>query len=351
MIKFGFCADAYVVSALIGVYSSCGGVDAARRVFDAGCGRDVVVWTSMVSGYCAAGFVGEARKVFDEMPVKNDVSWGAMVAGYVMNGCFGEVVRVFCQWRCEVGLRPYTPVLVSVLSACAGLGAARLGRWVHSFAVQHGVERGLELGTALIDFYAKCGCVENARLVFDRMVRRDVTAWSALIMGFAVNGFSSLAFEHFELMQKSGAKPNEVTFIGVLSACNHGGLVDEGWEYFNLMTDVYGVSPTLEHYGCMVDLLGRAGHVQEAKELVLNMPMQPDGVVLGALLNGCVMHRHLELAEKVGRLLVEIEPQHGGRYIGLANTYAGIGHWNGVVSVRKTMIERGVSTVPACSFV
>lgn len=127
--------------------------------------------------------------------------------------------------------------------------------------------------------------------------------------------------------------------------------MDEGWEYFNLMTDVYGVSLTLEHYGCMVDLLGRAGHVQEAKELVLNMPMQPDGVVLGALLNGCVMHRHLELAEKVGRLLVEIEPQHGGRYIGLANTYAGIGHWNGVVSVRKTMIERGVSTVPACSFV
>ncbi|XP_068652773.1 pentatricopeptide repeat-containing protein At5g66520-like [Aristolochia californica] len=351
VVKYGFDLDVYVVSSMITSYSNCKKVELARRVFDGSVNRNIVSWTSLISGYCACGLVDEARKIFDEMPERNVVSWSAMISGYVQNDCSESALELFRQLRAKPKLNPNRSLLVSVLNACAGLGASEEGKWVHSYIEKHKMEYGVELGTALIDFYTKCGSIESAREVFDEVPIKDVMAWSAMIMGLAVNGHSDAALDLFGKMEKSEAKPNEVTFIGVLTACNHGGLVDKGWECFELMRKVYHIPPALEHYGCMVDLLGRAGQIEEAKRLIDSMPMKPDGVMWGALLNGCMMHKNLVLGEEVGRCLIELEPQHSGRYVLLANIYASLGKWEDVMSVRKMMRERRVAVAPGCSFI
>ncbi|KAJ8617121.1 hypothetical protein MRB53_013307 [Persea americana] len=350
VVKFGFDLDVYVVSSLIKMYSK-RDVGVARQVFDKSPNKNIVSWTSLISGYCVQGQVIEARKVFDEMPERSDVSWSAMISGYVQNKCHTEAIELFRELKEKAHLRPTRSVLVSVLNACAGLGASEEGRWVHSYIDDNGFEYRPKLGTALVDFYVKCGCVESARQVFDKMPVKDVMAWSGIIVGLSINGHSDSALTLFAEMERSKTKPNAITFIGVLSACNHGGLVDKGWDYFKVMSNVYGISPSIEHYGCMVDLLGRAGRVADAEQLINSMPMRPDGVIWGALLTGCLIHGHVELGERVGRRLIELEPHHSGRYVLLANMYASMGRWEGVVSVRKMMRERRVTAVPGCSFI
>ncbi|XP_057755942.1 pentatricopeptide repeat-containing protein At5g06540-like [Arachis stenosperma] len=344
--------DAFVVSSLIGVYCDHGEVGAARQVFDESSNKNVVCWTGLVTGYCNNGLVEEARLLFDEMPRRNEVSYSAMVSGYVRNGCFNEGIQVFHELKCcgnVINLNG--SLLVSVLNACAAVGAFEEGKWIHSYIEENGLEYELELGTALIDFYTKCGWVEEAETVFDSMPSKDVATWSAMILGLAINGKNYMALELFNKMEKVGPKPNAVTFVGVLTSCNHKDLLTKAWWFFEQMSRKYGILPSIEHYGCMVDVLARGGRIKDALALVARMPIEPDGAIWGSLLNGCMMHCHVELAHRVGKYLIELEPQRSGYYILLANMYASMGKWEGVSEMRRLMKKRGVSTISAWSFI
>jgi pentatricopeptide repeat protein len=189
------------------------------------------------------------------------------------------------------------------------------------------------------------------RLFFDKMSRRNTVSWNAMIVGYAMHGQGKVALQFFELMQQSGQKPNYVTFIGVLSACCHAGLVDDGWRYFDSMIQYYGITPTMDHYCCMVDLLGRAGRLDEAKEFIDKIPIKPNVVILGSLLGACRVHNNIKIGEHVAECLIELEPKIPAHYVQLSNIYAAVGRWDGIEKVRKLMKERNVKKEPGCSWI
>ncbi|KAK8939511.1 Pentatricopeptide repeat-containing protein [Platanthera guangdongensis] len=283
------------------------------------------------------------------MPEKSDVSWSAMVTGYVQNERHGEAMELFLKVKFFTSMNLNGSLLVSALRACSSLGAFEEGRWIHSYIDANQFEYGFELGTTLLDFYAKCGLIQLSKEVFDKMPDRDVTTWSAMIASLALNGYNHSAIQFFLNMLRSKLKPNAITFVGLLVACNHEGLVDEGMTYFKDMVTIYKILPSIEHYGCMVDLLSRAGQTKKVEEMILSMPFEPDGAIWGHF-SMDVLSMVTELAERVGRVVLEVEPDHCGIYVGLANAYAVMGRWEGVAKVRREMEERGVATIAGWNY-
>ncbi|KAK6272704.1 hypothetical protein POUND7_009787 [Theobroma cacao] len=313
-------------------------------------GSDVFVDNALVDMYMKCGDVDSARQLFNLMPVKNVVSWNSMISGLVQQGQFKEALDVFHDMQ-KIGLKPDNVTLVAVLNACGNLGKLEFGKWVHAYVDKNRIKADGFIGNALVDMYAKCGSVEQAFGVFHSMKCRDVFSYTAMIVGFAMNGEAERALEIFAEMPVVGVKPDDVTFVGVLSACSHAGLVEEGWKHFEDMSRVYNLQPQTEHYGCMVDLLGRAGLISEAEEFIANMPIEPDAFVWGALLGACSIHGKVELGESVMEKLVDIEPVRDGAYILMSNIYSSANRWKDALKLRKAMKERKLKKTPGCSLI
>ncbi|OMP01271.1 hypothetical protein COLO4_12017 [Corchorus olitorius] len=327
--------DLVLCNALVDMYAKCNRIEDARCVFDGMQVRNVVSETSMVSGYAKAASVKTARLMFTKMAERNIVSWNALIAGYTQNGEDEEALRLFCLLKRE-SICPTHYTFGNLLNACANLADLQLGRQAHAHVLKHGFrfqfgeESDIFVGNSLIDMYMKCGSIED---------------------GYAQNGYGKKALELFKNMLVSGEKPDHVTMIGVLSACSHAGLVEEGRHHFSSMSVEYGLLPLKDHYTCMVDLLGRAGCLDEAKNLIETMPMKPDAVVWGSLLGACKIHRDISLGKYVAEKLLEIDPSNSGPYVLLSNMYAELGRWADVVRVRKLMRKRGVIKQPGCSWI
>uniref|UniRef100_I1L7U9 DYW domain-containing protein n=1 Tax=Glycine max TaxID=3847 RepID=I1L7U9_SOYBN len=319
-----------------------------------GLANDPFVQTSLINMYSSSGMIHIARKLFDQMPEKNVISWSCMIHGYVSCGEYKAALSLFRSLQTLEGsqLRPNEFTMSSVLSACARLGALQHGKWVHAYIDKTGMKIDVVLGTSLIDMYAKCGSIERAKCIFDNLgPEKDVMAWSAMITAFSMHGLSEECLELFARMVNDGVRPNAVTFVAVLCACVHGGLVSEGNEYFKRMMNEYGVSPMIQHYGCMVDLYSRAGRIEDAWNVVKSMPMEPDVMIWGALLNGARIHGDVETCEIAITKLLELDPANSSAYVLLSNVYAKLGRWREVRHLRDLMEVRGIKKLPGCSLV
>ncbi|MED6108963.1 hypothetical protein PIB30_029189 [Stylosanthes scabra] len=379
VLKLGFDADNHIKSAAIQMYASFGLLEDARRMLDENGENDVVCWNAVINGYLKCGEVDaahelfvkmpkknvgswntmitglarcgkieDARNLFDEMGERNEISWSAIIDGYIKHGCFKQAMEVFHKMQREK-VKPKQFLLPSVLAACANLGSLDQGRWIHSYVERNSFKVDGVLGTALVDMYAKCGRLDMAWEVFEKVKAKHVSTWNAMIWGLSIHGRAEDAIELFAKMQEEKQKPNGVTLLGVLNACAHAGMVERGIGLLNSMKGVYGIEPRVQHFGCVVDLLGRAGHLNEAEKFIESMPMKPNAAVLGALLNACRIHGNVELGEQLGWILVDMEPRNSGRYALLSNIYAKAGRWDDVTRVRKLMKERGVKTIPGIS--
>lgn len=348
--KVGFEAYVNLQNALIHMYSRWGDVTAAEKLFNAGCFLDMISWNSMISGYMKSGLVEKAREKFDNMPEKDVVSWSSMISGYAQHGNFSETLALFHEMQHQ-GVNPDETTLVSVVSACAQLAALDQGKWLDAYIRKNGMRVNVILGTTLINMYMKCGSVEDAVEVFNGMEEKGVSSWNALILGLAMNGLVERSLEMFEEMTKYRMVPNEITFVAVLGACRHIGLVEKGRQYFDSMVKDYNIEPNIKHYGCLVDLLGRAGLLKEAEELIDTMPMAPDVATWGALLGACKKHGDKEMGERIGRKVIELQPEHDGFHVLLSNIYASKGNWENVLEIREIMARQGVIKTPGCSII
>ncbi|KAL5992326.1 hypothetical protein ACLOJK_013242 [Asimina triloba] len=419
-VKSGHESHIFVVNTAMYLYSSCGDMGSARKVFDEMGVRNVVTWNALIAGYvqnslpdkglevfdwmqfcgirpsdvtmvgvlsaCSLkkelglgrqlhAYINEnkaefdfnvnvgtalidmyakckcmdlAKQVFDEMRKRDIGTWNALIGGYVFNNCFMEALDLFHELQ-VAGLHPDEPTLVSTLSACTQLGALDVGKKVHSYAEERNFSFNVTLGTALVDMYSKCGCIHRAREVFDKMTRRDVMAWTSMIGGLALNGYANDALALFSRMLDSGPRPDGITFVGILCACTHAGLVNQGLYYFELMRNCYCIVPTIEHYGCIIDLLSRAGKVKEAYRFICSMEMQPNPIIWRTLLSACRLQLDVELAEIAVRCLFELQSDHCGDYVLLSNIYASTGRWDEAEKIRKRMAEGGIRKMPGLS--
>ncbi|KAA8540970.1 hypothetical protein F0562_024892 [Nyssa sinensis] len=292
----------------------------------------------------------EACKVFDEISERDTVAWNVLISCYTRNGRTRDALGVFDMMQTPpYGSEPDDVTCLLLLQACANLGALEFGERLHNYILGHGYGDALNLCNSLIAMYSRCGYLDKAYQVFKSMHKKDIVSWSAMISGFATNGYGREAIDAFRDMQRLGIAPDEQTFTGVLSACSHSGLVEEGWMFLDSMSKEFGIMPNIHHYGCMVDLLGRAGLLDQAYQLIISMGVKPDATIWRTLLGACRIHGHVTLGECVIEHLIELKALEAGDYVLLLNIYSSVGDWEKVIEVRKLMKEKGIQTTPGCS--
>ena len=299
---------------------------------------NVFVGTALLDVYAKCGLVKDASLVFECMPERSDVTWSSMVAGYVQNELYEEALVLFHRAQ-AMGLEHNQFTISSALSACAARAALIEGKQVQAVLCKTGIGSNIFVISSLIDMYAKCGIIEEAYIVFSSVEEKNVVLWNAMLSGFSRHVRSLEAMIYFEKMQQMGICPNEITYISVLTACSHLGLVEKGRKYFDLMIRVHNVSPNVLHYSCMVDILGRAGLLHEAKDLIDRMPFDATASMWGSLLASCRIYRNLELAEVAAKHLFEIEPHNAGNHVLLSNIYAANNRWEEVARARNLLKE------------
>ncbi|OIT03240.1 PREDICTED: pentatricopeptide repeat-containing protein At5g66520-like [Nicotiana attenuata] len=350
VIKFGFGFDKFSQNNLIHMYVNFHFLEEAKRVLDNMYEKDDVSWTTLISGFAQLGYLAEAFRVFDSISEKSSVCWNAMISAYVHNNQFHQAFALFERMMSEdVVIDKF--IAASMLSACTRLGALKQGEWIVEQVEKSRIDLDSKLATTIIDMYCKCGCLDKALQFFKGLRRKGISSWNCMIGGLAMHGKGEAAIELLKEMESERVAPDYITFVNLLSACAHSGLIEEGKHYFHYMKEAYGIEPGMEHYGCLVDLLGRAGLLEEARNIVKEMPMNADVGVLGALLGACRIHKNIELGEIIGKQVIELEPQNSGRYVLLANLYAYAGRWEDVANIRKLMNDRGVKKAPGFSVV
>ncbi|KAK9113915.1 hypothetical protein Syun_020712 [Stephania yunnanensis] len=354
VVKSGFETDVFVGNALVNFYCVFEKLGKAHKVFDEMPERDVVTWTSLLRGYAHCRQMGVASELFCRMPERNEVSWAVMIAGYVGNERYSDALRYFHDMLSskDDGVQPNEAVLVSILSACAHLGALDQGEWVHLYIDKRGLIGSPNLCNALIDMYARCGRIDCSMRVFNGMVKRDVFTWTSVIVGLSVNGVGKDALRFFREMVAEGIMPGSVMLLGVLNGCSHSGLVEEGCSIFYNMEHLWGVKPGIEHFGCLIDLFGRAGLVEKAFEVLKSMPMEPDVVMCRALLSACRVHGDFGLTERIIDHIARLDCSvYGGGYMLVSNIYASLGRWDAAAAVRKKMSEEKIEHGPGFSWI
>lgn len=385
VLKVGLELNLYIGNGLISLYGKCSHLLEARKVLDEMPSRDVVSWNSLVAGYAQNSLFEDAldvckemekvkikpdagtmasllpavsntssdnisyvREIFNTLVQKLLVSWNVMISVYVNNSMPTEAIDLFHQMEaCGVG--PDAVTIASVLPACGDLSALLLGRRIHEYIDKKKLKPNLVLENAMIDMYAKCGCLHDAREVFDIMEHRDIVSWTSMISAYGRSGKGHDAVALFGKMQDSGLIPDSIAFVSVLSACSHGGLLEEGKHYFRLMKEEYRIVSRIEHFACMVDLLGRAGKVDEAYNFVRQMPIEPNERVWGTLLSACRVHSNMEVGLVAADQLFRLVPEQSGYYVLLSNIYAKAGRWKDVTTIRSMMKSRGIKKMPGIS--
>ncbi|CAL5410160.1 unnamed protein product [Camellia sinensis] len=345
--------DGVLYTALVDAYVKSGRVDYARRVFDMMLERNVICSTSMISGYMSQGCVEDAEYIFKKTLEKDVVVYNAMIEGYSKSlETAKKALEVFIDML-RLDFRPTISTFASIIGACSVLSAFEIGQQVQAQIMKTELFTDIKMGSALVDMYAKCGRIEDARRVFDRMPERNVFSWTSIIDGYGKNGNPEEALELFFRMQRDRCtEPNYVTFLGALSACGHAGLVAKGQEIFDSMEREHLMKPKMEHYACMVDLLGRAGSLNQAWEFVMAMPEKPNSDVWAALLSACRLHDDVEMASIVSNEIFKLShDDRPGAYIALSNTLAAAGKWDSVSELRELMKVRGVSKDTGFSWV
>lgn len=357
MIKAGIAApDTYTHSSLIRMYTSSDSMDCAERVLaEFMFTQDNTISTTiaknaMISGYLNQGHVDKARAMFDNMVAKDVATWSAMISGYTDNAMYAEALKIFREMMAS-RVSPNESALVSSLSACAHLGALDQGRWIHAYIDKNGGEVSVTLGTALIDMYAKCGFLECGYQVFRNLPRGDVVTWGAIISGFAMHGKPQKCFRLFVEMVSQGIQPNGVVFVAILSACSHASYVELGCQYFRQMVNDFGIDPSIEHYGCMVDLFGRAGRLAEAEDLISAVPEMPNSIIWGAFLSACRTYGDLDRGILAFRHLAELEPMSGDRYKLAGLMFRSAGEKENATMIRKFIDENDLETTRGVSFI
>ncbi|CAK9145241.1 unnamed protein product [Ilex paraguariensis] len=326
-------------NALILSFMDLGLATEAQRAFDMIPEKNIVSWTSLFNGYIKNKNLNEAETVFYKMNTRNVISWTAMIKGYVQYGKFVDALELFVLMLSS-GTRPNHFTLASVCDACAGCSSLFVGHQVHSCLVKSGIPLDVILSTSLVEMYAKCGDIEAASSIFQSMQQKNLVSWNSIIGGYARHGLATKALNGFETMIKGGVRPDQITFINLLSACGHGGLVEEGERHFNSMEMTYCVQPEMEHYACMVDLYGRAGLLEKAEKLIKGMPLEPDVFVWGALLGACGLHSCLELGRFAAEGIYKLQKNHPAVYLMLSKIHGEKGTWSSVVELTKMMKER-----------
>ncbi|KAI3858498.1 hypothetical protein MKX03_018795 [Papaver bracteatum] len=327
------------------------GLQLHGHAYKFGFGSDLYVQNSLINLYGKCGEMQSCFKVFENMDQVNIASWSSLIGSHAKMGFWNEGLRLFSEMNKEGSWRADESTLVSVLSCCTNLGSLDSGRSTHGFLLRNVSELNVIVQTSLIDMYVKCGSIEKGLFLFENMQRRNQLSYTVIISGLSVHGRAEEALKIFGDMLNEGLTPDEIVYVGVLSACSHGGLVDEGLKLFKKMRFEHQIVPTVQHYGCLVDLLARAGKIDEAVEFIKKMPKKPNNVIWRSLLSSCKVHEHLETAEIASEKLSELDLNNTSDSVLLSNTYAKTHRWEDLAKVRKGMADKGLSQIPGFSTV
>ncbi|XP_024026813.1 putative pentatricopeptide repeat-containing protein At3g23330 isoform X2 [Morus notabilis] len=346
--------DAYTLSSVLPIFAQYVDIIKGKEIHGYairnGFHVDVFIGSSLIDMYAKCTTTEDSLRVFDFLSCHDAVAWNSIIAGCVQNGMFDEGLRFFRQML-VAKIKPMQVTFSSIMPACAHLTTLHLGKQLHGYIIRSRFDDNVYIASSLVDMYSKCGNIRIARWIFDRIETHDIVSWTAIIMGCAFNGYAYDAISLFERMEVEGTKPCYVTFIAVLTACSHAGLIDKAWEYLNSMTLRFGIAPGLEHYAAVADLLGRAGRLEEAYNLISNMSIEPTGSVWLTILAGCRVHKNVELAAKVAEKIFTVDPGNMGAYVILSNIYAAARRWKDVARLRVSMKKRGMRKKPACSWI